>query len=839
MKPTRLRMAGFLVIIALIFVAIVGRLASMQTGAAHDDYVVQAETKSQKTFSLTGKRGTIYDANMIPLAYDRISYNVQFYRDPTHGSEEYRRRYTQSILEVIRIVEANGKEVINDFWLSKDENGNWYFDTGTTNQAAHKKRIDQWRGNFYLDGSKYDDPNTLYPALCEKYCIPEDLSEEETIKVLAIWQEQRMNNFTGNPVTIAYDVSYETVAQIEAISTDLLGMSIQESSTRVYPLDSLGSHTVGYVGKITSETSMAEYEEKGYPKDALVGQSGIEASLEDQLTPYIEYRQGSRTVERNRSGKIIRELSYEAPVDGNSVILTLDSSVQAVAEQALEDVIGKIQIVQKELIATERWQRNNEETLLNYTGWQTTAGGQVLIEEDEDKKQIQLAQTGALVAMDPNTGRVLAMASYPDFDLSMFEGEIDRQYWNQLIADERKPMLNRAISARDTPGSIFKLCTSLGSLMEGVITTETKITDMGGYDTGLETDYKPSCWIDKSKRWQHTDLTVSSAITHSCNYFFYTVGQGLGSNGITKWAAQLGLTSKTGIELNGESTSFVGNQEKLYDSDRAYNDQYTAKPEIAHNVICKKFREIGEDRGIVYDQDRMDRAAKMIMDLANTSYNKSEWPAHIRDILMTEMGLPSNYIANNLLVNEFYSYVQDLRWTDNETIMAAIGQSITQITPVAACRYVAAIANGGTVFNAQLIDKIISPTGEIILDKQPTVANTIEGGDLYFEAIRYGMAQLGSVENDGSASEVLSRCKYPIGAKTGTSQRTDLDVENNAWLVAFAPVDNPQIAVAVYIQNGYAGAQASQAVVDVVEAYLDNLAENASIATIQENTLAD
>ena len=101
------------------------------------------------------------------------------------------------------------------------------------------------------------------------------------------------------------------------------------------------------------------------------------------------------------------------------------------------------------------------------------------------------------------------------------------------------------------------------------------------------------------------------------------------------------------------------------------------------------------------------------------------------------------------------------------------------------------------------------------------------------------MAQLGSVENDGSASQVLSQCKYPIGAKTGTSERTDLDVENNAWLVAFAPVDNPQIAVAVYIQNAYAGAQASQAVVDVVEAYLDNLAENASIATIQENTLAD
>ncbi len=825
MKPTKLRMAIFIILIALMFAAMVSRLASMQL-AQHEDYVVQAETKSQKTYPMTGKRGTIYDSNMIPLAYDRLSYNVQFYRDPTHTSEDYRRQYTESIIEVIRIIEANGKSVINDFWLRRDETGSWIFDTGTTNAAAHKKRIEQWRQNFYLTGSQYDDPNTLFPALCEKYLIPDTLTEEEKIQVLAIWQEQRMNNFTGNPVTIASDVGYEVVAQIEAISSDILGMSIEEGSTRVYPRDSLASHTIGYVGKITSETSMATYEEKGYPKDALVGQSGIEASLEDQLTPYIEYRQGSRTVERNRSGKVIRELSYEAPVDGNSVVLTLRSDLQAVTEQALEDIIFQIQEVQKnEVIATERWQRNNAEILAEY---------------EAEGKEIQLAQTGAIVAMDPNTGNVLAMASYPDFDLSMFEGdEIDKEAWNQLIADERNPMYNRAISARDTPGSIFKLCTALGAMMEGVVTIDEKITDEGEYKTGIETNYHPSCWIGAAKRWQHYQLNVSSAITHSCNYYFYTIGQRLGSTGITKWAAQLGLTSKTGIELNGESTSFVGNQEKLYDRDRAFNAQFTSKPLYAYYTIIRKFEEIGKERGIVYDQDRMDRAAKAMMDLANTDYNKSEWPSHIRDILMTQMGLPSNYIARNLLVNEFYSYVQDLRWTENETIMAAIGQSITQITPIAACRYVAAIANGGTVYNAQVVDKIISPTGEVILDKQPTIANIIEGGDAYFEAIRTGMEGLGAVENDGEAAQVLSKCRYPVAAKTGTSQRTDLDVENNAWLVAYAPTDNPQIAISVYIQNGYAGAQASQAVRTIIEAYLDSQAESASIATIEENALAD
>ncbi len=824
MKPTKLRMFSYFAFVVLLFAAMIARLTTMQIGQ-HEDYLAQAETKSQKTYSLTGKRGTIYDANMIPLAYDRISYDVQFYRDPTHTSESYRRQYTESIIEVIRIVEANGKAVINDFWLKKDETtGQWYFDTGTTNAWAHGERVEDWRENFYLSEAKYPDVNTLFDELCKKYCLPDYLTEEEKIKVLAIWQEQRMNNFTGNAVTIASDVGYEVVAQIEAVSSELLGMSIEESSTRVYPLGSLASHTVGYVGKITSETSMAEYQEKGYPKDALIGQSGIEASLEDQLTPYIEYRQGSRTVERNRSGKIIRELNYEAPVDGNSVILTIKSELQAVAEQALADVIADIQVVQAETMATERWQRNNEELLLEYA---------------EDEREIQTAKTGALIAMDPNTGQVLAQASHPDFDLSMFEGEIDRPAWNQLIADDRNPMYNRAISAKDTPGSIFKMVTALGALMEGKVTIDEPISDEGKYNTGLDTDYLPSCWISPSNIWKHADQNVSQALAHSCNYYFYTIGQRLESVGITKWAAQLGLTSKTGIELNGEATSFVGNQEKLYDSDRAISNQFTSKPIYAYYTIIRKFEEIGEDRGIVYDQDRMDRAAKAIMDMANSEYDKSEWPSHIRDILMTQMALPSNYIANNLLVNEFYSYVQDLRWTANETIMAAIGQSITQITPIAAARYVAAIANGGTVYNAQIVDKIISPSGEIILDKEPSIANTIEGADQYFEAIRQGMFDVTSAEDGGTAAEKFAKAKYPMAAKTGTSQRTEMDIENNAWLVTFAPQQDPKIVVVVYIQNGYSGAEAADAAIDVTEAYLDSLAQNASIAAVQENTLAD
>ena len=170
--------------------------------------------------------------------------------------------------------------------------------------------------------------------------------------------------------------------------------------------------------------------------------------------------------------------------------------------------------------------------------------------------------------------------------------------------------------------------------------------------------------------------------------------------------------------------------------------------------------------------------------------------------------------------------------------MCGIGQSITQVTPISMARYVAAVANGGTVYNAQIVDKIVSPTGEIVLEKQPVVANVIEGADQYFAAIREGMEDVSSGE-EGTATAYFAGAKYMPAAKTGTSQRTLLDVENNAWIVAYAPIDNPKIAVAVYVQNGYAGSRAAKAAWHVSDAYLDYMNESLSTTAPGEYTLAD
>ncbi|MBR3504035.1 MAG: hypothetical protein IKO07_07300 [Clostridia bacterium] len=820
MKPTRFRMALLALIIIALFAAMGVKLGSMQL-VAHDEYTALAEARSTKTYYLYGNRGTIYDANMIPLAYDRGCYNVTFYRDPTQSSAKARAQYTQSIIRAIEIIEKNGKEVNLEFWLERDENGDWQFNTGATTEAANKTRISQWRSNFFLTKTPVED---LFKRLCENYAVPDSLTEEQKIRVLSVWQLQRMNNYTGSPVIIAEDVGYECVCQIEAESTDLMGIEIAEGSTRVYPQKTLAAHDIGYVSKITTAGTMEMYQERGYPRNALVGSSGIEASLEDQLSQYVSYRQGKRVVEINRNGKTIRELSYEAPVDGSSVILTLDSRVQSVAEEWLQKTIEEIHAEQEVLIETEGWREKYAEVLTQY---------------EESEREIKLAETGALVAMEVNTGRVIALASAPGFDLSMFEGELDREYWNQLVTDDRNPMYNRAIYSRDAPGSTFKMVTALGALMEGALTLDERISDGGYYNNGIDTSRKGwRCWIDLKQTWKHSNQTIVEALEHSCNYFFYTISHRMGIDALNKWAAQLGLTSKTGIELNNETTPYVGSQKKLYDADRSPYDQYTDKPRLAYEGILASFRKIAADRGTVYDEDKMEKAALEIMALADSDLPKDNWTSKIYEILQADLNIDRTYIARHLLGNEFYYLINELRWTPAETIMAGIGQSITQVTPISMARYVAAIANGGTVYNAQIVDKIVSATGEIVLEKKPVVANIIEGGEVYFDAIRRGMEDVSSGE-EGTATQYFAGAKYMPAAKTGTSQRTLLDVENNAWIVVYAPIENPQIAVAVYIQNGYAGSRAAKAAWHVTDAYLDFMKERQSTNAPSENTLAD
>lgn len=811
MKPYKSRVLLLSLILALVFCAIFVRLYTMISNNS-EAYASRASSKSTKTITVYGKRGTIYDHNMVPLAYDETSYDVTFYRDPTKSTEADRANYTQVLIDVIRLIESNGKTTVNDFWMKKDEDGVWRFNSGSSSEAVERSREKQWRSNFYMNSIEEE---ALWPTLLEKYCIPEDLDEETTVKVLALWQESRMNAFNSMPVTIAYNVGFETVSEIEAKSMELDGVDITESSTRVYPQGSVACHVTGYISKISART-LETYQQQGYPNNAFIGSDGVEYSLEDQLTPYISYRQGSREVEINTRGKVVRELNYTPPTDGNSVVLTIDVGLQKVMTEALAATIDDIHAEQVHQMNRGHWQRTNEEVLAKY---------------EENDWEISLAESGAMVAMDPYSGKILGMISYPDFDLSMFNGgQVNNAMWNEVL-EKNDPLYNRAISTRDAPGSIFKMVTALGGLAEGAITPQTKITDIGGFYKTNSTN-PAKCWISNENRYKHTEQTVVEAIKNSCNYFFYETSYRLGVTKLYQWAAALGLTSKTNIELPGESTPIVGNQQMLYDPEKSLNAQETAKPLLTYNSIHEMIMDISAERNTEFSEELVDDVIFSLMNIAISYESKQDWYLPIRECLQYDLGLPRSYITNHYLVNTVVTYLQDIFWVPNETIMDGIGQSITQVTPVSVARYVSAIVNGGTVYDAQIVDKIIAADGSIVLEKEPVVANQIVTDSLYFDLIREGMQDVTSSEDGGTAGKYFKDKEYlKIAGKTGTSQRTELDVENNAWMVAYAPYDDPKIVVVCYVQNGYSGAYVSNALIEVIEYYLDSI-DNAEDTTV-------
>lgn len=825
MKPYFKRMLVLSGLLVAVFVAFFVRLNYM-IRVGGDNYANRASSRSTKTITLYGNRGTIFDTNMVPLAYDRRSYNVTFYRDPTRNSDEDRLAYTRTLIEVIRLVESNGKTCVNDFWLKKNDDGTWRFDTGSDSAAVEATRERQWRSNFYLSRAEEKD---LYPSLLEKYCINQlaalgeldlERDEELIVKVLALWQESRMNAFNSTPVTIAYDVGYETVSEIEVRALDLLGVDVTESSSRIYPQGRTACHVTGYISKI-SQNALETYQSQGYPNDAYIGSDGIERSLEDQLSPYIEYRQGKRVVEVDTRGKAVRELSYTAPTDGNSVVLTIDVDLEQVMSAALASTIATIREEQEKTMRREYWQDKYEDVLKQY---------------EENDWDIDLAESGAMVAMDPYTGRVLGMISYPDYDLSIFnDGKVDESLWSDAMKGN-DPLYNRAISTKDAPGSIFKLVTSLAGLTEGAITLDERISDLGGFYKTNQTN-PAKCWTTDPSL--HQNQTIVEGLKNSCNYFFYEVSYRLGIDKLYQWAAALGLTSKTNIELPGEATSIVGNQHMLYDPDNSPTWQNTAKPLLTYEAIKGSLEKTISERQMNISDETLEKAISDLMRIAVSYQQKTDWYRPIREILQYDLGLPADYITSHYMVNTYVTYLQDLFWTPNETIMCGIGQSVTQVTPVAVARYVSAIVNGGTVYDAQIVDKIIAPDGQIVIEKQPVVANQIDSQQEYYDAIHKGMEEVTDEVAGGTASKYFREARYKIAAKTGTSQRTQLDVENNSWMVAYAPADDPKIVVICYIQNGYSGAYSSPAVIRTIEYYLDSLQYTESTTAANDFTWAE
>jgi penicillin-binding protein 2 len=301
---------------------------------------------------------------------------------------------------------------------------------------------------------------------------------------------------TYRPITVVQDASLAQVAAVTArrLDFELPDVVIEQVPTRRYP-DAMGAHLFGYVGEV-NDAILASI--PGLKSGDIVGQSGIEKVYNAMLMG----EDGARRVVVNSVGREIRTLEEDPPTEGKRLQLTIDYDVQ----KAIEDGFDSIGF------------------------------------------------NGAAVVLDPASGDVLGFTSRPAYDPNAFASGIDRDTWNALTTDEDRPLNDRAIQGRYSPGSTFKMAVALAGLEEGIITPDFHVHCVGGA-TFYGRPFK--CW----KKGGHGSIDLRHAIEQSCDVYFYTVANMVGVDKINKWATALGLGVKSGIDLPNEVQGLVPSTE--------------------------------------------------------------------------------------------------------------------------------------------------------------------------------------------------------------------------------------------------------------------------------------
>lgn len=487
------------IVIGLIAIIFIIQLFNIQI-IQGEEFREQSQKRMLRTENIVAPRGEIYDRNGVVLATSKLSFNVNLYKVDVEPDVQ-----NAAIYKFIQILERNLENVYSTFPVNDELN-----DFSFSNEEEEKS----WKEEMKIP-TEYSFNETI-DYYVEKYAL-ENYAQDRMaqIKIIEVKYEANLNAYSlFNGVTIAKDISDKSVAQIEENKNELYGFNVVSVPKRYYPASNLLSHTVGYVSKINS-TEYKELKDEGYTTNSVIGKSGIELTFEK----YLKGTDGIKKVETDSKGNISSVTISEEPKSGNSVTLTIDYRLQEVAQEALENTIKGLQ--------------NGELTF--------------------DKKPISDAESGAVVVLDCNTGEVLAMANYPNYDTNLFVNGISTKDWNELINNPLKPMYNRAISGTYAPGSTYKMLVGVAGLQTGKFTVDEKYLDTGIYEHG----YHPKCWKYTENGTTHGWVNVSDAIKGSCNIYFYEVGRRVGIADIVKWSKEFGLGSKTGVELPQESSGKI------------------------------------------------------------------------------------------------------------------------------------------------------------------------------------------------------------------------------------------------------------------------------------------
>ena len=390
--------------------------------------------------------------------------------------------------------------------------GGYYKSEADGNRIRHLP-IQAARGVMYdRNGVIMAGSRSAYSVIMPLNRKKNSLDEEELNRLAAllkvpaaeIKQKIETNKTAFGAIYLAHDVGIDVATLISEKKDEFPGIEIEVNPLRVYPYKEAGAQVLGYVGEAGADDRDAEG--KPYTSAALIGRAGIER----QYNQYLEGKNGSRVVEVNASGQPVRDVGGDPSVSGKSIRLTLDATLQKAAEDAIAEQIRS----------------------LAHSG---------------------VFPTGAsAIAVDPNSGAVLAMVSWPSFDPNLFSRGISSAEWDAIINNVNHPLQNRTISSMYPPGSLFKVVTGAAALESKVTTPDEMIFDSGKH------------WVVDKRNAQGEAfgwINFYDALEKSDNVYFYEMGRRLGIDKISAMAREFGLGKETGIDLSGESEGNVASEE--------------------------------------------------------------------------------------------------------------------------------------------------------------------------------------------------------------------------------------------------------------------------------------
>lgn len=445
----------------------------------------------KRQVTVSGLRGEIYDRNGVLLVGNSTSYDLIF----EYGSiPDTSTEFNHSLLAALSAIERAGEEdkLCLDYYPFEGSYPELLYNDEAKREGS--KTRNALLSILDANGLAQDaEPQELIKKLTSKYKLHTTLFKNEQIDSLlrVRYTMERIKFGIYQPLTLASEIDVELVSYIEEAKID--GANFKINAKREYAFPGYASHILGRLGKITAENA-EYYSELGYPMDAYVGADGCEAEFEQ----YLRGKDGTLEISYDADGNIISKEFIEKPISGNDVYLTIDIELQIATEDSLKKNISKI----------------------------------------------ESSNAGASVTLTPE-GEILAIASYPTFDLSLFESN---EYYSSLLSDPANPLYNRALLGEYAPGSVYKIGAALAALENKEINANSLINCAGTYPHL----HRPTCL------GVHGNINVVKAIEVSCNCFFYELGMKMGIDSITEYTKNLGLGAKTGIELYERVGSVAG-----------------------------------------------------------------------------------------------------------------------------------------------------------------------------------------------------------------------------------------------------------------------------------------